>query len=53
MKEGVFDVLMYLFETYIDADEDPEPDDPQDRPRARCALGHQLRSGGSIVTSAP
>ena len=23
MKEGVFDVLMYLFETYIDADEDP------------------------------
>ncbi len=26
MKEGVFDVLMYLFETYIDADEDPEPD---------------------------
>ncbi len=26
MKEGVFDVLMYLFETYIDADDDPEPD---------------------------
>ena len=26
MKEGVFDVLMYLFETYIDADEDPDPD---------------------------
>ncbi|MDX1480794.1 MAG: DUF494 domain-containing protein [Woeseiaceae bacterium] len=26
MKEGVFDVLMYLFETYIDDDEDPEPD---------------------------
>ena len=26
MKEGVFDVLMYLFETYIDAEEDPEPD---------------------------
>lgn len=26
MKEGVFDVLMYLFETYIDADEEPEPD---------------------------
>lgn len=26
MKEGVFDVLMYLFETYIDAEEEPEPD---------------------------
>ncbi len=26
MKEGVFDVLMYLFETYIDADDDPDPD---------------------------
>ena len=26
MKEGVFDVLMYLFETYIDDEEEPEPD---------------------------
>jgi Smg protein len=26
MKENVLDVLMYLFETYIDADEEPEPD---------------------------
>lgn len=26
MKEGVFDVLMYLFEAYIDTDDDPEPD---------------------------
>ena len=26
MKENVLDVLMYLFETYIDAEEDPEPD---------------------------
>lgn len=25
MKENVLDVLMYLFETYIDADEEPEP----------------------------
>ena len=26
MKENVLDVLMYLFETYIDADEDPQAD---------------------------
>ena len=26
MKENVLDVLMYLFETYIDAEEEPEPD---------------------------
>lgn len=26
MKEGVFDVLMYLFETYIDDDSEPEAD---------------------------
>lgn len=26
MKESVLDVLMYLFETYIDTDEEPEPD---------------------------
>ncbi len=26
MKENVLDVLMYLFETYMDADDDPEPD---------------------------
>ena len=26
MKENVLDVLMYLFETYIDTDEEPEPD---------------------------
>ncbi len=26
MTETVLDVLMYLFETYVDADEDPEPD---------------------------
>jgi len=25
MKENVLDVLMYLFETYIDAEEEPEP----------------------------
>ena len=34
MKEGVFDVLMYLFETYIDADEDPEPDQKRTSRRA-------------------
>ena len=26
MKENVIDVLMYLFETYVDTEEDPEPD---------------------------
>ena len=26
MKESVLDVLMYLFETYVDADEEPEAD---------------------------
>ena len=26
MKENVLDVLMYLFETYIEAEEEPEPD---------------------------
>ncbi len=26
MKENVLDVLMYLFETYVDADEEPQPD---------------------------
>ena len=26
MKENVLDVLMYLFETYVDAEDDPEPD---------------------------
>ncbi len=26
MKENVLDVLMYLFENYVDAEEEPEPD---------------------------
>ena len=26
MKENVLDVLMYLFETYVEAEEEPEPD---------------------------
>ena len=26
MKENVLDVLMYLFETYVETEEDPEPD---------------------------
>ena len=29
MKENVLDVLMYLFETYVDADAEPEPDQSQ------------------------
>ena len=38
MKENVLDVLMYLFETYIDAEEDPEPD--------RHALRTELEDAG-------
>ena len=38
MKENVLDVLMYLFETYIDAEEDPEPD--------RNALRAELEDAG-------
>ena len=38
MKETVLDVLMYLFETYVDAEEDPEPD-PE-------ALRDQLEQAG-------
>ena len=26
MKENVLDVLMYLFETYVETEEEPEPD---------------------------
>ena len=26
MKETVLDVLMYLFETFVDSEDDPEPD---------------------------
>jgi Smg protein len=38
MKENVLDVLMYLFETYIDADEEPEPDENELR-------GELIRAG--------
>ncbi len=38
MKENVLDVLMYLFETYIDAEEEPEPD--------RNALRSELEAAG-------
>jgi Smg protein len=31
MKENVLDVLMYLFENYIDAEEQPEPDQSEIR----------------------
>jgi Smg protein len=40
MKENVLDVLMYLFETYIDTDEDPEPDQNELRDElARAGFG--------------
>jgi Smg protein len=40
MKENVLDVLMYLFETYVDADEDPEPDQNELRDElARAGFG--------------
>ena len=40
MKENVLDVLMYLFETYIDADEEPEPDQNELRNElARAGFG--------------
>ena len=40
MKENVLDVLMYLFETYIDADEEPQPDQNELRDElARAGLG--------------
>lgn len=38
MKENVLDVLMYLFETYIDAEEEPEPDQSELR-------GELIRAG--------
>ena len=40
MKENVLDVLMYLFETYIDAEEEPEPDHNELRDElARAGFG--------------
>jgi len=40
MKENVLDVLMYLFETYIDAVEEPEPDQNELRDElARAGFG--------------
>jgi Smg protein len=40
MKENVLDVLMYLFETYIDTDEEPEPDQNELRDElARAGFG--------------
>ncbi|MEJ2255500.1 MAG: DUF494 domain-containing protein [Woeseiaceae bacterium] len=40
MKENVLDVLMYLFETYVDAEEDPEPDQNELRSElARAGFG--------------
>ena len=40
MKENVLDVLMYLFETYVDAEDDPEPDQSELRMElARAGFG--------------
>ena len=40
MKENVLDVLMYLFETYVDAEEEPEPDQNELRVElARAGFG--------------
>ena len=40
MKENVLDVLMYLFETYVDAEEDPEPEQNEQRIElARAGFG--------------
>lgn len=40
MKENVLDVLMYLFETYIDTEEEPEPDQNELRDElARAGFG--------------
>ena len=40
MKENVLDVLMYLFETYVDTDEEPEPDHNELRDElARAGFG--------------
>jgi len=40
MKENVLDVLMYLFETYVDAEEEPEPDQNELRDElARAGFG--------------
>ena len=40
MKENVLDVLMYLFETYVDTEEDPEPDQNELRMElARAGFG--------------
>ena len=40
MKENVLEVLMYLFETYIDTEEEPEPDQNELRDElARAGFG--------------
>ncbi|MDH3532192.1 MAG: DUF494 domain-containing protein [Gammaproteobacteria bacterium] len=41
MKENVLDVLMYLFESYVDADEEPEADQNELRDElARAGFGN-------------
>ena len=46
MKENVLDVLMYLFETYVDAEDDPEPD--QNELRIELNIGQYLDILGSV-----
>ena len=56
MKENVLDVLMYLFETYIDAEEEPEPESgepagPFDKDAAAAALARAASAAGACRTA--
>ena len=48
MKENVLDVLMYLFETYIDAEEEPEPDQNELRDELSRGSGLFARGGSGV-----
>ena len=54
MKENVLDVLMYLFETYVDTEEDPEPDQNELRMelsrRALVTAKSNAHSNGSMAS---
>ena len=60
MKENVLDVLMYLFETYVDTDEEPEADQNELRDElaehGRCAMKHvdveAAQGGGELRQTA-
>jgi hypothetical protein len=45
MKENVLDVLMYLFETYIDAEEEPEQS--QNPIKTSCATNYPERGSAT------